>query len=279
MKDCRIFRRLFVDDLFDELDDEQKRLLDGHLARCRDCSSEIAGLRHTLRAMSCRKQAEPGDDFWDSYWGNLSGRMSQGRVPLVDTRRGWWRNITFPSFQTVRPAFRWAAVFAALIAGMIIGRFVITSDGPQEPTVAMRSAQPEEQSYRQAVDDRAERYLEKSKVLLLGFVNSNGDLRPGTLDVDRERDISRGLVQEASYLKENLTGRSQQKLRRLVEELETILIEIANLEEEEDLPDVEMIRDGVGRSGILMKINVHQMKDGVEEERPVSVKQKDQTLI
>ena len=67
-------------------------------------------------------------------------------------------------------------------------------------------------------------------------------------------------------------------LKVLVEELETILIEIANLEEQEDLPDIELIRDGVDRKGILLKINIHQMGDGLERKKLES-REKDRALI
>lgn len=279
MKNCGFFRKWSIDDLLGELDDKQKRLLEDHLAACQDCASELAGMRQTLRAMTRQERTDPGDDFWEMYWDNLSGRMERERVTLTDSGTRQPERVRFPSFQILRPAYRWAAVVAALVAGIAIGRFLLTSQGPQEPAVAFRSAQPEDQSYRQAVDDRAEQYLERSKIFLLGFVNSNGDMRPGALDFGREKDISRGLVREASYLKENLTDRSQQKLKVLVEDLERILIEIANLEEEEDIPNVEMIKDGVGRSGILLKINVHQMTGGRDRDNPASAQKKDKTLI
>ena len=61
-------------------------------------------------------------------------------------------------------------------------------------------------------------------------------------------------------LKDDLTDANRRKLYQLVSDLEVILLQIANLESQNDLPAVEMIRSGVDRRGILLKINLEEME-------------------
>jgi hypothetical protein len=43
---------------------------------------------------------------------------------------------------------------------------------------------------------------------------------------------------------------------QLMNQLELILLQIANLEAEHDLSAVELVRDGIARDGLLLKINI-----------------------
>ena len=65
---------------------------------------------------------------------------------------------------------------------------------------------------------------------------------------------------EADVLKNDLTDSQQHRLQKLVADIEMILLQIANLEETQDLPAVEMIRSSVDRKGIMLKINLEKMK-------------------
>jgi hypothetical protein len=59
-----------------------------------------------------------------------------------------------------------------------------------------------------------------------------------------------------------LSDTHDRRLEKLVGDLELILMQIANLEEKEDLPEIELVKDGVDRKGLLLKINLEQMRTG-----------------
>jgi hypothetical protein len=46
----------------------------------------------------------------------------------------------------------------------------------------------------------------------------------------------------------------------LITDLELILLQIANLESEYNIPEIEMVKSGVDRRGILLKINIEEMR-------------------
>jgi hypothetical protein len=83
-----------------------------------------------------------------------------------------------------------------------------------------------------------------------------------------EKEAARQLVQQARYLdSKSLDDRS----RALVGALERILIELANMEEQADLPDVEIVRSGIRHDNMLFKIRM--------AESDIVVSQKNETQI
>jgi hypothetical protein len=68
------------------------------------------------------------------------------------------------------------------------------------------------------------------------------------------------LVREANYLKNELAESDQERLESLIANLEIILLQIANLESENDLVGIELVKDGIDRQGILMEINLTDLR-------------------
>ena len=56
-----------------------------------------------------------------------------------------------------------------------------------------------------------------------------------------------------------MKGSSNQQLQRLISEVQVILLQIANLEIENDISGIELIKDGVDRRGIFLKINIQEI--------------------
>ena len=114
----------------------------------------------------------------------------------------------------------------------------------------------------QEIERRSARYLDRSKVLLLGLINYEpAEADTTILNLDVKKEVSQRLVREASTLKDELSQIRQLRLQKLVSDIEMILLQIANLEETQDLPSIEIIRSSVDRKGILLKINLEQMKN------------------
>ena len=113
-----------------------------------------------------------------------------------------------------------------------------------------------------SADVRAREYIERSQVLLLALVNSGADSTDaGTADFEVQRKRAGVLVSQAAVLRDDLPGGDNRRLRELVTDLQMILREIANLESQNDLDAVEIIRNRVDREGVLLKIDVEQMRD------------------
>ena len=109
--------------------------------------------------------------------------------------------------------------------------------------------------------DRARNYVERSQVLLLALVNAEPEGGGEGTRIGEQRERAGELVREAAVLRDELGGDDDRRLRELVGQLQMILREIANLEAENDLDAVELIRNRVSREGVLLKINMEQMRE------------------
>jgi hypothetical protein len=129
-----------------------------------------------------------------------------------------------------------------------------------QPVTITQAARPDSQI---DVSQRAFNYIQRSKLIVLAISNFDTENHdPYTLDLPYQQQVSRELVQEASWLKEELSGRHQRRLQELISDLEVILLQIANLETDSDVSTIELLQDGVKSRGILFKIHLAQFKDG-----------------
>lgn len=260
MAECRKMKSLFLESLYGELDMERKESLKRHLAGCRECSEEYEKMAETLRTMGKKTMPDPGQKFWDGYWDKLELRMK--REAILGTGAAEIQKkprIRFGFFP--RWAYGAAGAVAILAVGILIGRLFFS-----RPVILSRPAPTGTPSVLPAssagdLSLRTSRYFERSKVILLALVNFDPEKKDVYgLNLSRQKEVSTELVKEASALKGDLKNAKQRKLEKLVGDLEMILMQIANLKSEYDLPTVEIIKAGVERKDVLFKISLSEMR-------------------
>jgi hypothetical protein len=103
-------------------------------------------------------------------------------------------------------------------------------------------------------------FIERSKVLLLGLVNYDPSVEDAyAFDMSGKKAVSRLLAAEAPAIRKGLSEPGQRRLRELVGDLEVIMMQIANLEAGQDVDGVEIVKQGVDRRGIFLKIDLDRM--------------------
>jgi hypothetical protein len=259
MKGCKKCRGLLVEALYGELDSKEKTLFEKHIGSCPSCAAEFKALTDTLKTMDERVRPEPGQGFWDGYWDRLAGRMGKERA-AEETSRSWEKTLGRTWSLRPRWAFQAAAAIVLVIVGVFIGRMAISPG--RTPVDSARRGEPA--SPIQPVENdpvlRARNYVDRSKLVLLALVNYNSSTEdPYALDLPYQKQVSQDLVTQAGELKSDLKKPGQRRLRELVTDLETILLQIANLESENDLEAVEFVKQGVENRGIFLKINLSEM--------------------
>jgi hypothetical protein len=258
MNECAKCRDRIAEALFGEPTPEDRASLEAHLKVCPACASEYEAMTETRRILDTRERKDPGTDFWEGYWDRLERRLEAEPAPAPRSVRGRARRPF-----TLLPAWglQFAAAAALLVVGILIGRTLLRPPAPRVAQAAPPAAVPApgvEQASAPVL--RARDYFERSKLILLGLVNYD----PGAsdvygLDLPRQKELSRALVNEAGSLKSDLKAPAQKRLRELVADLETILIQIANLGSENDLDAVELVKRGVEEKSIFLKINLTEM--------------------
>ena len=266
MKNCQHYEALIADKLFGDLGTEDRQRLEAHLEACPACRALVREMEATLQVTAARTRPEPSAAYWEGYYERLKDRMRrQERRPNKAGRLAEWLrapgrlNISF-----LMPAPRWAyqlsGAVALLAVGVLIGWLLFGGRAAEAPRIA---EEPPVETPVQPVslDQRTDRYLERSKVLLLGLVNLDPNEQEAvSLSLAHQQRVARELIDESNALKTTLTGADERLMRVLIEDLEVILLQIANLEAGYDLPAIEMVQRGVDRRAIMLKINLTEMR-------------------
>jgi hypothetical protein len=247
-----------------------------------------------------RRRPDPGDDYWNSYYTRLEARM-QREATVVDGARIAARRRSYVSW-----GYRVAAAVAVLAAGVWIGEHTRVNRPATEvareargpgssnnftDTTQVASGSSGKRDAHDAIggaktagekpaghnvqlasaDTRAKDYIERSQVLLLELINSMPDsTRASENEYKTQQVRAKALVREASTLRDDLPGNDNRRLRELVTELQLVLREIANLEAKNDFQAVQIIRNRVDREGVLLRIDVEQMREDNSPKQPAT---------
>lgn len=267
MNDCKKCHNLFAEAIYGELNTEQKDFFEDHLHICLKCKSEFAETKSTFEIMNKRIRPEPGQAFWDNYWKRLAKRMDKEEV-LQPKPESWWRTLVQPLTHPPKWAYQLAAALLLVVIGIFIGRMMNSPTAPDVQQVQQTHPMLVSQAEPGAeVIHRAQNYIERSKLILLAIINFDPETEdPYALNLPYQQQVSRELVQEASFLKKELVDTKQRRLQNLVTDLEVILLQIANLESEYDFEAIDIVKKGVDSRGILMKINLSDIRKSIKKE-------------
>lgn len=260
MRTCKKYEDLFLKALYDDLDDKERNQFHNHLKGCEACKLRYNRYKATLQIMDRKQDQELPQEYWDSYWDRLLDKME---TPEKETMRWIPKNKKFKIIIPL-PSWSYKVGFAlgVLVIGIFLGRTIFS---PSSDILQERMSSKQKYNTLASLDARTNKFLEKSRILLLGIINYDPDTdERSSFNLEGNREISQQLVQDVYSLQEDLEQTSQNKLSRLVEELELILLQIANLESEEDIAQIEMIQSGVEQKSILMKITINEMKKGYD---------------
>ncbi len=244
---------LLYDYLHNELAENERLSVEHHLASCTRCANDLAALKRTLTLLPA-PSSSPSTARHEAYWKSLSLAIEASLKEKDKVEPRPFADVfeRLISFFTLRPGYAFALGTGLSIAIIAVVLFRLQPETPPAQTAQERSFTDSSIVFAQhETDQRVSRYFRKSKTLLVGLANLSEE--DGNPDLRAEQKLSRKLVREARYLKHQpLDGRSA----KLVADLEKILIELANLEEGNDLPNVELIRSGIKQENLLFKIRM-----------------------
>jgi hypothetical protein len=247
MKSCKCFEKLMTESLLGDLDEKSRTALENHISGCSDCQRAFQEMRDALDIMDQREMQNPDPEFMSGFWTRLSPRLQ------TSGRRSFWE-ISLKNLFSPRFALPLTAILC-LFVGMWIGQHRAVKDtGPI--TVG---PQPAKKGKGIPVETTSQ-VLERSQRVLLAFSNFNAETDdPEILNLPYQQSMARHLVQETGKLKAGLPDDADRKLAMLLQDLELILLQIANLEDSPDLDNIEIIREGLNKRGILFKIQINTL--------------------
>jgi hypothetical protein len=245
-------------------DEERIRV---HVGSCKECSNRFAELEEILGAMSVSRQ-RPSDARSDLYWQHFSEKVER-RIEAESGRRmesSFVSRLLDALLEHKKPfgvgfASALSLVALAFAAWSLWFNPASTNVAHEEVPGLRPQTGPLMNVERTSLERRADDYLERSKVLLIGLINADpGEMTDSSPLMKRQREVSRSLLHESTELSSALNDPSQRQLKELVSDLGLILMQIANLESDHAVQGVQIVRSGVEQNGILFKINLEEIQ-------------------
>jgi hypothetical protein len=253
------FQKLLYEFARGELDQAEAQEVERHLASCNKCFGEFKVVQEVIRiapARTNRPSEERSEAFWAEFIEKVEEqtRTQMARPAIVHPI---WDEI-WSIFAVRRPAV--IAVAGSLAMAMIAALLWVSA-----PVSPQRSEEPVRFVDGLKADSlRLElaSYFRKSKTLLVGI--SNISLESGErIDLTKERQVAHKLIQQARFLDSRAPD---ERSRELIRALERILLELANMEQKADLPDVDIVRAGIHQENILFKIRMTESEFGLTDD-------------
>ena len=95
-------------------------------------------------------------------------------------------------------------------------------------------------------------HLDRSQILLTELVNAS----PGSIDLRDERDRARDLLNENRLLRQTAARTGDPSHAALLDELERVLLDIANTGPSSSPADLEALQRRIGSEGLLFKVRI-----------------------
>lgn len=262
MRPCHQCQKLFIQALYDELAPQLKKWFEDHISQCPDCQKEYTELQVTSHFMGQKEAPQPDEEFWKSIWNQVETQLQDSQT------QSFWTKGTqiFNKVADTLTGFKlpkYASVLGIFLVGILIGRFFLQ---PQSGGVDIPDIVSSHNQFISApLDSRSIQYLERSKMLLLSFNNFDFEVDGiDALNLSAQKSISQQLIKETEYLQTRSETPSNKRFLQLMQDLESVLLQIANLESSKDIEGVQiqMIQEGVEKQGLLFKINLMEIARG-----------------
>lgn len=256
MSSCIRCKKMMVGALYQELPSRHQRTFDAHLASCPTCAEEYRQLSSTLKIMGQKQAPVVSPAYWEGFWVRLSDRLEQGRRKAF---RPDWRSWFPPVVIPLRPAWITAAAAVLLVAtGVFIGRSIYMSQSGGAAAAARAGVF--DPAAVAEFNSLASRYLERSRVLLLGLDNFDTEYDdPAVIDFSRQQMISQELLFQGRELRSHQVAASNQGLQYLIDQIELILLQLANSEGQNLKWTIQLVQEGIDKNTILLKITLTEL--------------------
>ena len=208
--------------------------IDQHLEACAECRDEFEKVKALLGEIPATPVPEPPDYLEQKLWLHLRDRL------LAEKPSAWHRWFA-PS--------RWAtagAVAVLVLAAFLAGRFWPHQGPPQGPQVVQ--ANPE-RVVLVAVGD----HLERSQMLLIEIMNTDSKDRT---EIASEQELARNLLDTNRLYRVSAQQTGNTAIAPVLDELERVLVEIANAPPDPTSGDLKEIRRRIQSQDLLFKIHV-----------------------
>ena len=217
-----------------------------HLKECAECREELARIEAVFGALDAMPIPDPGDDYGTQVWQRIAPKLD-------DRKTRWWESLTVPQ--------RLAAlggVVALVIFAFVAGRWTKPNIPVAEQTDA---AKVRERVLVVAVGE----HLGRTEMVLMELENAPERKGQKTINISETQRRAEDLVEENRLYRQTALKEGDQAMASTLDELERVLLDIANSPEEVTPAAFETIRKRIEAQGLLFKVRV--VKQGLDERK------------
>jgi hypothetical protein len=231
-----------------ELEGAPLHRLEEHLARCNKCYGEMQIVKESIRMIPTRTgkpSDERSDAFWVQFVESVDQKTQSQKARPVLANLIWdeiWGTVTLR-----RPLVLGVAGIVTVAAiALLLWTATPGIRVEEQPSQFVGGVKADSLQLDLA------NYFRTSKILLVGISNISME-RGEYIDISAERQAARKLIRQARALDSRV---ADERSHQLIKALERILLELANMEQKVDLPDVEIVRSGIHQENMLFKIRM-----------------------
>jgi len=215
-------------------DDAQSPGVAVHLEGCGRCRAELRAVQDALAAAAALEVPARGDDYGARVWAALDPRLPSPSAASSGPR--------------VWPG--WLAVAAALLA--VAGAFVAgrSSRPAVAPGAAVATLAPEAVRERVVLAALGD-HLARTERALVELVNQSGN---GRVDIAAEQAWARDLLEANRLYRRSVREAASPALSELLDDLEPVLLEIANSPSELSAEEFVALRDRIEQRSLVFKV-------------------------
>jgi hypothetical protein len=195
-------------------------------------------LRGVLDAVEEPEIPERHPSYGSAVWHRLAPQLEQRRSSIWD-------------WESLKPRREWALVAATLLVVMVA--FLAGRMWPRQPvelaTVAAVGFDGQERILLLTVAD----HLERSEMLLVELANTRDN---GEFDISAERQLASQLRSDSRLYRQAAKQSGQADVAALLEQLERVLVELANSPETIPSTDLGELRARLEEGNLLFKVRV-----------------------
>lgn len=208
--------------------------IERHLETCAECRAEFEKVKALLAEIPATPVPEPPAYLEQKLWLHLRDRLVEEKPPA-------WNRWLAPS--------KWAtagAVAVLVLAAFLAGRFWPHHEQHPEPQLAQVNP---ERVVLVAVGD----HLERSQMLLIEVMNTDSKDRT---EIASEQELARNLLDSNRLYRVSAQQTGNPRIAPVLDELERVLVEIANAPPDPTSGDLKEIRSRIQSQDLLFKIHV-----------------------
>jgi hypothetical protein len=220
-----------------------------HLNECAACRQELAQIDAVFAALDTVPIPDPHQDFPDRMWRQISPR-------LPAKRPRWWQTLVAP-----RRVLAFATVGVLLLLAFFLGRFT----RPNAPAGTIADAG----KIRQRVLVVAVgNHLGRTEMVLMQLANTVPERGQERMNISGEQKRAEDLVQENRLYRDTALRDGDRMMADTLDELEPILLDIANSPDEITPEQFEAIQKRIAAKGILLKVRIATQELRQQEANP-----------